>query len=88
MQAKYDAKNPAALRRLVSANTQLRPFPQEVLEACFKASTELQEELATKNADWKKVYESYRDFRNEEYLWCQVAEYTFDNFMIRARARG
>jgi TRAP-type mannitol/chloroaromatic compound transport system substrate-binding protein len=88
MQAKYDAKNPAALRRLVSANTQLRPFPQEVLEACYKASTELQEELATKNPDWKKVYESYKNFRNEEYLWFQVAEYTFDNFMIRARARG
>ena len=27
-------------------------------------------------------------FRNEEYLWFQVAEYTYDNFMIRARARG
>ena len=88
MQAKYDAKNPAALRRLVSANTQLRPFPQEVLEACYKASTELQEELATKNPDWKKVYESYKNFRNEEYLWFEVAEYTFDNFMIRARAAG
>ena len=59
-----------------------------MLEACYKASTELQEELATKNPDWKKVYESYKNFRNEEYLWFQVAEYTFDNFMIRARARG
>jgi TRAP-type mannitol/chloroaromatic compound transport system substrate-binding protein len=88
MQAKYDAKNPAALRRLVGAGTQLRPFPQEVLEACLKAATELHEELAGKNPDWKKVYESYRNFRNEEYLWFQVAEYTFDNFMIRARARG
>ena len=29
-----------------------------------------------------------RAFRGEEYLWFQVAEYTFDNFMIRARARG
>ena len=25
---------------------------------------------------------------SEEYLWFQVAEYTYDNFMIRARARG
>src|SRR5215211_3763401 len=29
MQAKYDARNPAALRRLVSGGAQLRPFPQE-----------------------------------------------------------
>ncbi len=27
-------------------------------------------------------------YRNEEYLWFQVAEFTYDNFMIRARARG
>ena len=24
-------------------------------------------------------------FRNDQYLWWQVAEYTFDTFMIRAR---
>ena len=26
-------------------------------------------------------------FRNDEYLWWQVAEYGFDAFMIRMRAR-
>ena len=88
MQAKYDARNPAALRRLVGGGAQLRPFPQEVLEASFKASNELYDELSAKNADFKKIYEAYRAFRGEQYLWWQVAEYTFDNFMIRARARS
>jgi TRAP-type mannitol/chloroaromatic compound transport system substrate-binding protein len=88
MQAKYDAKNPAALRRLVGGGAQLRPFPQDLLEACYKASNELYDETAAKNADFKKIYEAYRSFRGEQYLWWQVAEYTFDNFMIRARARG
>jgi TRAP-type mannitol/chloroaromatic compound transport system substrate-binding protein len=88
MQAKYDARNPAALRRLLSGGAQLRPYPQEIMEASLKASNELYEDLSTKNPDWKKVYESYRNFRTEQYLWWQVAEYTFDNFMIRARARG
>jgi hypothetical protein len=27
-------------------------------------------------------------FRNEQYLWWQVAEYGYDSFMIRARARN
>ena len=27
-------------------------------------------------------------YRNDQYLWFQVAEFTYDNFMIRARARG
>jgi len=88
MQAKYDARNPAALRRLVTGGAQLRPFPQEILEASYKAANDLYDELSAKNPEWKKVYEPYRAFRSEEYLWFQVAEYTYDNFMIRARARG
>ena len=27
-------------------------------------------------------------FRNDQYLWWQVAEYSYDSFMIRARTRG
>jgi TRAP-type mannitol/chloroaromatic compound transport system substrate-binding protein len=88
MLAKYDARNPAALRRLVGAGAQLRPFSQEILEAAYKAANEIYEEIAAKNADFKKMFDSLRDFRNEEYLWFQVAEYGFDTFMIRTRARG
>ncbi len=88
MLAKYDAKNPAALKRLVAGGAQLRPFPQPVLDACLEASAELYSETSAKNAEFKKIYDSMMAFRNEEYLWWQVAEYTYDNFMIRARARG
>jgi TRAP-type mannitol/chloroaromatic compound transport system substrate-binding protein len=88
MLAKYDARNPAALRRLLGAGTQLRPFSQEIMEAAYKATNEVYEEVSAKNADFKKVIESIRGFRNEEYLWFQVAEYAYDTFMIRARARG
>jgi TRAP-type mannitol/chloroaromatic compound transport system substrate-binding protein len=88
MLAKYDARNPAALRRLLGAGTQLRPFSQEILEAAYKAANEVYDEVSAKNADFKKIYESVRGFRNEEYLWFQVAEYAYDTFMIRARSRG
>ena len=40
------------------------------------------------NADFKKVYDAMVAFRNDQYLWWQVAEYTFDSFMIRARTRS
>jgi TRAP-type mannitol/chloroaromatic compound transport system substrate-binding protein len=88
MTAKYDARNPAALRRLVASGAQLRPFSQEILEAAFKASNEIYDEISAKNPDFKKMYEHMRAFRNEEYLWWQIAEYSFDTFMIRARARN
>ena len=87
MQARYDALNPAALRRLVAGGAQLRPFNQEVLTACAKAAEELYAETSAKNADFKKLYDSLAPFRNEQYLWWQVAEYTFDGFMIRNRAK-
>src|SRR6266536_5827836 len=83
MQAKYDAVNPAALRRLVAEKTQLRPFPQPVMDACFKAANEVYEEVSAANPMFKKIWESIRDFRNEEYLWWSVAEYNNDNYMIR-----
>lgn len=86
--ARLDARNPAALRRLVGAGAQLRAFPQEVLEAAYKATVDTFAELSTGNAEFKKIWDSVRAFRGEEYLWFQVAEYTFDNFMIRTRARG
>jgi TRAP-type mannitol/chloroaromatic compound transport system substrate-binding protein len=88
MLAKYDARNPAALRRLLGAGTQLRPFSQEIMEAAYKAANEVFDEVSAKNADFKKIMDSQRAFRNEEYLWFQVAEYAYDTFMIRARARG
>jgi TRAP-type mannitol/chloroaromatic compound transport system substrate-binding protein len=85
--AKYDARNPAAVRRLVGAGTQLRPFSPELLEAAFKTSNELYDELSAKSPDFKKLWDSIRAFRNEEYLWFQIAEYAHDSFLIRSRGK-
>jgi TRAP-type mannitol/chloroaromatic compound transport system substrate-binding protein len=80
---KYDADNVAALRRLVAGGTKLQAFPALVMEACFKAANELYDETAASNPKFKKVYENWRKFRNDELQWFQVAEYTFDSFMLR-----
>ena len=39
------------------------------------------------NADFKKVWEALLAFRNDEYLWWQVAELTYDNYLVRNRTR-
>jgi TRAP-type mannitol/chloroaromatic compound transport system substrate-binding protein len=88
MTAKYDAANPAALKRLISGGAQLRAFPPSVMDAAFKAANEIYAELAAGNADFKKVYDACVAFRGDQYLWWQVAEYGFDSFMIRARTRS
>jgi TRAP-type mannitol/chloroaromatic compound transport system substrate-binding protein len=88
MTAKYDAQNPQALKRLLAAGTQLRPFPQPVLEACLKASNEVNAEISAVNPDFKRIWDNIVAFRNDEYLWWQVAEYSYDTFMIRTRPRA
>ncbi|MBV5263103.1 TRAP transporter substrate-binding protein [Pinisolibacter aquiterrae] len=85
MQAKYDAKNPGALKRLVQNGAQLHPFPAEVMDACYKAANELYAEIGKENEWFKKLHDSVIAFRNDEYLWWQIAEFGYDAFMIRAR---
>jgi TRAP-type mannitol/chloroaromatic compound transport system substrate-binding protein len=58
------------------------------MEASLKASNEVNAETAATNADFKKVLDSMQNFRNDEYFWWQVAEYSYDNFMIRSRTRS
>jgi len=86
--SKYDARNPAAIKRLVAAGAQLRQYPPDVLEAAYKATGEVFSEIAGQNANFKRVNDAMVAFRSDQYLWWQVAEASFDNFMIRARARG
>ncbi|MFC7553856.1 ABC transporter substrate-binding protein [Pseudoroseomonas wenyumeiae] len=84
MIARYDAGNPNALRRLIAAGTQLRPWPREVMAAAWKATHALYDEASDKNPLFKKTWESYRKFRDDEYAWFRVAENSYDNFAFTA----
>jgi TRAP-type mannitol/chloroaromatic compound transport system substrate-binding protein len=88
MQARYDAQNPPALKRLIAAGVQLRPFSPAVMDASFKAANELYAEIGASNPEFKKVLDAVVTFRGDQYLWWQVAEFGFDSFMIRARTRS
>jgi TRAP-type mannitol/chloroaromatic compound transport system substrate-binding protein len=87
VQARYDAGNPAALKRLVAAGVQLKPFPAAVMDASLKAAFELYAEVSATNTDFRKIWESILAFRNEEYMWWQVAEFSYDTYLIRTRVR-
>ncbi len=85
MQARYDARNPHALKQLIAAGTQLRPFPNDVMAAAYKVTNELYDELAAKNPKFKKIYDHWKKFRDDQLQWFAVAENRFDNFMQAAR---
>ncbi|HEY2754344.1 MAG TPA: TRAP transporter substrate-binding protein DctP [Pseudolabrys sp.] len=82
--AKYDHLNPQALRRLLAGGTKLHVFSPAIMEASYKATMEVHGEVAKENARFRKVNDSMMDFTKNAYQWFQVAEYSYDNFMIRS----
>jgi TRAP-type mannitol/chloroaromatic compound transport system substrate-binding protein len=83
--SKYDAVNAAALKRLIGAGAVLTPFSQEVMDGCHQAALGLYADLNKSNANFKKVYESYKAFQDDGYFWHQIADYTMDAYSIRYR---
>ncbi len=85
MQAKYDVRNPAALKRLVANGAKLFRFPREMMDAAFKESQAIYSELSSSNPAWKKIYEDYAAFRRDANLWFRFTEAGFDDFMQQQR---
>ena len=84
---KYDYANPAALKRLLAQGVQLRAFPQDVMEASYKAALDIYADLSNTNPMFKKLYDSLVAYRGDSLVWFQVAELSFDSFMMRMRTR-
>jgi len=87
MQAKYDVQNPAALRRLLAGGTKLHAFTPEIMAACLDAANKLYDETSATNPRFKKVYDAWRVFRDDQLQWFNVAENSFDNFQLRNRTK-
>ncbi|MBC7941859.1 MAG: TRAP transporter substrate-binding protein DctP [Chitinophagaceae bacterium] len=85
MQAKYDARNPAALRQLVAGGSKLVAFPKPVLDAAFKEAMGLYSEISASNPAFKKIYDDYAAFRREANLWFRFTEARFDSYMQSAK---
>jgi TRAP-type mannitol/chloroaromatic compound transport system substrate-binding protein len=77
----YDAKNPAALRRLIGQGAELRAFPREVLQAAYKETLAFLDETAAGNPNFKKLLDHYMSFRADSLLWHRIAEGGYDNFL-------
>jgi TRAP-type mannitol/chloroaromatic compound transport system substrate-binding protein len=81
IQARYDARNPVALKQLVSQGAKLRPFPQDMMTAAWRHAQDIYEETSAKNESFKKIYADLAKFRADQNLWFRFTEGTFDRFM-------
>jgi TRAP-type mannitol/chloroaromatic compound transport system substrate-binding protein len=82
MQAEYDAKNPAALARLLKSGAKLKTFSRPIMDEAYKFSTQIMNEEAAKNAKFRKIYEPWKRFRQDQNMWASVAEAQMQNTLI------
>jgi TRAP-type mannitol/chloroaromatic compound transport system substrate-binding protein len=57
------------------------------METFLKTSNNINAEASAANPDFKRIHDHLTSFRDDEYLWWQVAEYSYDTFMIRSRPK-
>ncbi len=79
MMADYDHKNPTAIQKLIDAGVQVHSYPQDILKAAHKATFEIFAEESAKNPDFKKIYDHWKPYRDQQYKWFGMAEKAFSN---------
>jgi TRAP-type mannitol/chloroaromatic compound transport system substrate-binding protein len=83
--SEYTARNPAALRTLLTKHrVQLRRFPDDVLARLHELSQQVVAELADKDDFSRKVYASYHKFYDESLAWSDISELAY----LRARSQA
>ena len=80
MLATYDARNPAALQRLIDGGTELRPFSDEIMALARATIGELLEEYASGDAQYRQVYDHWRSFKEASFRWFGTAELRYAGF--------
>jgi TRAP-type mannitol/chloroaromatic compound transport system substrate-binding protein len=71
----FEAKNLEALQRLKNEHkVQVFPFPDDVMAALKDMSEEVYEEEAAKDADFKRIYETYKAFAADNDAWSELSE--------------
>ncbi|MEM8964432.1 MAG: TRAP transporter substrate-binding protein [Acidobacteriota bacterium] len=80
MQARYDQRNPQALARLLDDGVELRRFSDDLMDAAQRATTDILEENAAKDGNYRAVYESWKRARREAFQWSSTAELAYARF--------
>ncbi len=78
--ARYDARNPGAIRSLLDQGVELRRFPDELMASARTAATELYEELAAGDATYDRIYRAWQEFQEGSNRWFAASEVGYTGF--------
>jgi TRAP-type mannitol/chloroaromatic compound transport system substrate-binding protein len=81
--AAYDAMNPPAMERLIRDHgVTVRAYSDDIMEAALRESNAYLQELSAENADFQRMYESYRTFRDSQWAYAQGNDLTYQQWVI------
>jgi len=83
MMTRYDARNPAALQRLLDHGVQLHPFPDDVMQAARESAAELLESPSS-DPGYAKILTAFKKWREDSYRWFGTAEQAYTTFAYGA----
>ena len=81
MKARYDARKPLALRRLIGEGVQIKRFSQDILEGARVASDELMQEQAAADPAYRKIFEHWTKARDAMVAWDSAAALPYASFV-------
>lgn len=85
MLSRYDAVNPAAFRRLMESEVELRSFPDDVMDAAHAASREMVQE-GVSDPVYAEIHDSYMAWRQASNDWFGTASSAYSEFVARQLA--
>jgi TRAP-type mannitol/chloroaromatic compound transport system substrate-binding protein len=80
---RFGAANPAALERLVAGGVELRRYSDEILQAAFRESNSLLEEMSAQNPDVRRVYDDWKQFRKLAFQYSGRLDESYSSFAFR-----
>ncbi|PIY09332.1 MAG: ABC transporter substrate-binding protein [Flexibacter sp. CG_4_10_14_3_um_filter_32_15] len=81
--SEFEAKNNFYLQKILkeAPNVELRQFPKEVLDLLKEKTTEILDEIASKDEFTRRVYESFKTFKKQVKKWGEVSEQSIVDFL-------
>ena len=88
MMARYDARNPPALERLLAKGITMKPFADDIMAAAKAAREEIFADYAAKDPGYRAIYEPWKKARSASYRWFGTAERAYAQFAFKGGGGG
>jgi len=84
MLSRYETLNSIALKTLLDGGTILKAFSPEILQVAQQTSQELLEDFASKDVQFREIYDQWKAFRTQIFSWNAINELSYTQFVEKA----